>query len=130
MMLIHLGLALLVDVPRDENITGFGQIGSQLLGQRKDRKGVAEMLLDFILYGGGKKGSEDHWAKCEGPSERDTNGLTAENSELKLRLQTMEQQVHLQDATTPSNDLNGNKKELQFILTTGYGVLQRNLSTG
>lgn len=29
--------------------------------------------------------------------QRDTNGLTAENSELKLRLQTMEQQVHLQD---------------------------------
>ncbi|OWM67923.1 hypothetical protein CDL15_Pgr010861 [Punica granatum] len=31
--------------------------------------------------------------------QRDTNGLTAENSELKLRLQTMEQQVHLQDGT-------------------------------
>ncbi|XP_010268265.1 PREDICTED: probable transcription factor PosF21 [Nelumbo nucifera] len=30
--------------------------------------------------------------------QRDTNGLTAENNELKLRLQTMEQQVHLQDA--------------------------------
>ena len=29
--------------------------------------------------------------------QRDSNGLTAENSELKLRLQTMEQQVHLQD---------------------------------
>lgn len=29
--------------------------------------------------------------------QRDTNGLNAENSELKLRLQTMEQQVHLQD---------------------------------
>ncbi|CAI9099991.1 OLC1v1036900C1 [Oldenlandia corymbosa var. corymbosa] len=29
--------------------------------------------------------------------QRDTSGLTAENSELKLRLQTMEQQVHLQD---------------------------------
>ncbi|KAH9623294.1 hypothetical protein KSS87_006097 [Heliosperma pusillum] len=29
--------------------------------------------------------------------QRDTNGLTAENSELKIRLQTMEQQVHLQD---------------------------------
>ncbi|KAL8120153.1 hypothetical protein AgCh_017332 [Apium graveolens] len=28
---------------------------------------------------------------------RDTNGLTAENSELKLKLQTTEQQVHLQD---------------------------------
>uniref|UniRef100_J3MZ79 BZIP domain-containing protein n=1 Tax=Oryza brachyantha TaxID=4533 RepID=J3MZ79_ORYBR len=30
--------------------------------------------------------------------QRDTSGLTTENSELKLRLQTMEQQVHLQDA--------------------------------
>ncbi|KAG8050540.1 hypothetical protein GUJ93_ZPchr0009g920 [Zizania palustris] len=30
--------------------------------------------------------------------QRDTTGLTTENSELKLRLQTMEQQVHLQDA--------------------------------
>ncbi|XP_058094226.1 probable transcription factor PosF21 [Magnolia sinica] len=30
--------------------------------------------------------------------QRDTNGLTTENNELKLRLQTMEQQVHLQDA--------------------------------
>lgn len=30
--------------------------------------------------------------------QRDTTGLTTENSELKIRLQTMEQQVHLQDA--------------------------------
>ncbi|GJN34357.1 hypothetical protein PR202_gb23009 [Eleusine coracana subsp. coracana] len=30
--------------------------------------------------------------------QRDTTGLTSENSELKIRLQTMEQQVHLQDA--------------------------------
>ncbi|KAJ4956164.1 hypothetical protein NE237_012947 [Protea cynaroides] len=30
--------------------------------------------------------------------QRDTSGLTAENNELKLRLQTMEQQVNLQDA--------------------------------
>ncbi|WOL00902.1 hypothetical protein Cni_G09615 [Canna indica] len=30
--------------------------------------------------------------------QRDNTGLTAENNELKLRLQTMEQQVHLQDA--------------------------------
>lgn len=29
--------------------------------------------------------------------QRDTTGLTTENSELKIRLQTMEQQVHLQD---------------------------------
>lgn len=34
--------------------------------------------------------------------QRDTNGLNAENSELKLRLQTMEQQVHLQDGTNLS----------------------------
>jgi hypothetical protein len=33
--------------------------------------------------------------------QRDTNGLTSENSELKLRLQTMEQQVHLQDGKGP-----------------------------
>ncbi|KAH9300785.1 hypothetical protein KI387_012368 [Taxus chinensis] len=30
--------------------------------------------------------------------QRDTNGLTTENNELKLRLQSMEQQVHLRDA--------------------------------
>ncbi|KAK9725127.1 hypothetical protein RND81_05G124100 [Saponaria officinalis] len=32
--------------------------------------------------------------------QRDTNGLSSENSELKIRLQTMEQQVHLQDGKT------------------------------
>ncbi|KAE8698044.1 putative transcription factor PosF21 [Hibiscus syriacus] len=37
--------------------------------------------------------------------QRDSTGLTAENSELKLRLQTMEQQVYLQDS------LNGALKE-------------------
>lgn len=30
--------------------------------------------------------------------QRDTNGLTSENRELKLRLQAMEQQAHLRDA--------------------------------
>ncbi|XP_024983292.1 probable transcription factor PosF21 isoform X1 [Cynara cardunculus var. scolymus] len=30
--------------------------------------------------------------------QRDTNGLAAENNELKLRLQTMKQQIHMQDA--------------------------------
>jgi hypothetical protein len=34
------------------------------------------------------------WSIC---AQRDTSGLNSENSELKLRLQTMEQQVHLQD---------------------------------
>lgn len=29
--------------------------------------------------------------------QRDTTGLTAENKELKLRLQAMEQQAHLRD---------------------------------
>ncbi|KAF7824340.1 putative transcription factor PosF21 [Senna tora] len=43
--------------------------------------------------------------------QRDTNGLNAENSELKLRLQTMEQQVHLQDGSV-----------------RGYLVLKRSMS--
>ncbi|KAF8393735.1 hypothetical protein HHK36_019933 [Tetracentron sinense] len=34
--------------------------------------------------------------------QRDTHGLNAENSELKLRMQTIEQQVHLQDGKYPS----------------------------
>ncbi|KAJ7980680.1 BZIP transcription factor [Quillaja saponaria] len=42
--------------------------------------------------------------------QRDTNGLTAENSELKLRLQTMEQQVHLQDALNDTL-----KEEIQHL---------------
>ncbi|KAJ8755366.1 hypothetical protein K2173_019164 [Erythroxylum novogranatense] len=47
--------------------------------------------------------------------QRDTNGLNAENSELKLRLQTMEQQVHLQDALNDAL-----KEEIQHLkLLTG-----------
>lgn len=42
--------------------------------------------------------------------QRDTNGLTAENSELKLRLQTMEQQVQLQDALNDAL-----KEEIQHL---------------
>ncbi|KAE8730846.1 putative transcription factor PosF21 [Hibiscus syriacus] len=42
--------------------------------------------------------------------QRDTNGMTAENSELKLRLQTMEQQVHLQDALNDAL-----KEEIQHL---------------
>ncbi|KAL9380401.1 hypothetical protein Peur_026058 [Populus x canadensis] len=42
--------------------------------------------------------------------QRDTNGLTSENSELKLRLQTMEQQVHLQDALNDAL-----KEEIQHL---------------
>ncbi|GAA0163572.1 hypothetical protein LIER_19402 [Lithospermum erythrorhizon] len=42
--------------------------------------------------------------------QRDSNGLTAENSELKLRLQTMEQQVHLQDALNDAL-----KEEIQHL---------------
>lgn len=34
--------------------------------------------------------------------QRDTSGLTVENSELKLRLQATEQQVHLQDGMGPT----------------------------
>lgn len=40
------------------------------------------MVLIFLLFS---------------PVQRDTNGLSVENNELKLRVQTMEQQVHLQD---------------------------------
>nr|QEO19170.1 putative transcription factor PosF21 isoform X1 [Cymbidium ensifolium]QEO19183.1 putative transcription factor PosF21 isoform X2 [Cymbidium ensifolium] len=47
--------------------------------------------------------------------QRDTNGLSAENNELKLRLQTIEQQVHLQDAL---NDVM--REEVQLLkLATG-----------
>ncbi|KAG6663868.1 probable transcription factor PosF21 isoform X1 [Carya illinoinensis] len=50
--------------------------------------------------------------------QRDTNGLTAENSELKLRLQTMEQQVHFQDALNDSL-----KGEIQhFKVLTGQAM--------
>ncbi|XP_021774910.1 probable transcription factor PosF21 [Chenopodium quinoa] len=50
--------------------------------------------------------------------QRDTNGLNAENSELKLRLQTMEQQVHLQDALNEAL-----KEEIQHLkLVTGQAM--------
>ncbi|KAM5580488.1 putative transcription factor PosF21 [Rosa sericea] len=50
--------------------------------------------------------------------QRDTNGLTAENSELKLRLQTMEQQVHLQDALNDAL-----KEEIQHLkVLTGQAI--------
>ncbi|KAL2920916.1 putative transcription factor PosF21 [Bienertia sinuspersici] len=50
--------------------------------------------------------------------QRDTNGLTAENSELKLRLQTMEQQVHLQDALNEAL-----KEEIQHLkVATGQAI--------
>ncbi|KZV39381.1 hypothetical protein F511_36794, partial [Dorcoceras hygrometricum] len=42
--------------------------------------------------------------------QRDTHGLTVENSELKLRLQTMEQQVQLQDALNDAL-----KEEIQHL---------------
>ncbi|KAL2506276.1 Basic-leucine zipper (bZIP) transcription factor family protein [Abeliophyllum distichum] len=50
--------------------------------------------------------------------QRDTNGLTSENSELKLRLQTMEQQVHLQDALNEAL-----KEEIQHLkVLTGQTI--------
>ncbi|KAL6511954.1 hypothetical protein OROGR_021551 [Orobanche gracilis] len=42
--------------------------------------------------------------------QRDTNGLTSENKELKLKLQAMEQQVHLRDALNEAL-----KDELQWL---------------
>ncbi|XP_075504869.1 putative transcription factor PosF21 [Primulina tabacum] len=51
--------------------------------------------------------------------QRDTNGLTAENGELKLRLQTSEQQVHLQDALNDAL-----KEEIQHLkMLTGQTIL-------
>ncbi|MFS7906884.1 putative transcription factor bZIP family [Helianthus anomalus] len=50
--------------------------------------------------------------------QRDVHGLTVENNELRLRLQTMEQQVHLQDAVT--DEL---KKEIHHLnLLTGQNL--------
>ncbi|XP_010930253.1 probable transcription factor PosF21 [Elaeis guineensis] len=50
--------------------------------------------------------------------QRDTTGLTAENNELKLRLQTMEQQVHLQDALNDAL-----KEEVQRLkIATGQAI--------
>ncbi|KAJ8504092.1 hypothetical protein OPV22_004978 [Ensete ventricosum] len=53
--------------------------------------------------------------------QRDNNGLTAENSELKLRLQTMEQQVHLQDALNEAL-----REEVQHLKLATVGSLDRN----
>ncbi|KAJ9537263.1 hypothetical protein OSB04_029996 [Centaurea solstitialis] len=50
--------------------------------------------------------------------QRDTSGLTAENSELKMRLQTMEQQVNLQDALNEAL-----KEEIQHLkVATGQSL--------
>lgn len=50
--------------------------------------------------------------------QRDTTGLTNENSELKLRLQSMEQQVHLRDALNDAL-----REEVQRLkLATGQGL--------
>ncbi|CAH8309026.1 unnamed protein product [Eruca vesicaria subsp. sativa] len=50
--------------------------------------------------------------------QRDTNGLSVENHELKLRVQTVEQQVHLQDALNDTL-----KEEVQHLkVLTGQGV--------
>ncbi|GKV29137.1 hypothetical protein SLEP1_g38098 [Rubroshorea leprosula] len=50
--------------------------------------------------------------------QRDTNGLSAENGELKLRVQAMEQQVHLQDALNDTL-----KEEIQHLkLLTGQAI--------
>lgn len=53
--------------------------------------------------------------------QRDTSCLTAENSELRLRLQTMEQQVHLQDALNDAL-----KEEIQHL----KAVTGQNLANG
>uniref|UniRef100_A0A803KTI7 BZIP domain-containing protein n=1 Tax=Chenopodium quinoa TaxID=63459 RepID=A0A803KTI7_CHEQI len=50
--------------------------------------------------------------------QRDTNGLNAENSELKLRLQTMEQQVHLQDVPILAASFEGCDEAFTMSLVT------------
>ncbi|KAI7739451.1 hypothetical protein M8C21_003949 [Ambrosia artemisiifolia] len=50
--------------------------------------------------------------------QRDVHGLTVENNELRMRLQTMEQHVHLQDAVTDEM-----KKEIHHLkLLTGQNL--------
>ncbi|XP_010457722.1 PREDICTED: probable transcription factor PosF21 [Camelina sativa] len=50
--------------------------------------------------------------------QRDTNGMNVENNELKIRVQTMEQQVHLQDALNDAL-----KEEVQHLkVLTGQGT--------
>lgn len=61
-----------------------------------------------------------HFSPCVFCEQRDTNGLTAENSELKLRLQTIEQQVHLQDGKGSPLTLKGISREKQMIITFLY----------
>jgi hypothetical protein len=39
------------------------------------------------------------------PLKRDTTGLSAENAELKIRLQAMEQQAQLRDGMLPTSIL-------------------------
>ncbi|KAH9626236.1 hypothetical protein KSS87_001790 [Heliosperma pusillum] len=50
--------------------------------------------------------------------QRDANGLTCENSELKIRLQTVEHQVHLQDAMNDAL-----REDIQHLkMLTGQGM--------
>ncbi|CAH1436164.1 unnamed protein product [Lactuca virosa] len=55
--------------------------------------------------------------------QRDTSCLTAENSELRLRLQTMEQQVHLQDALNDA--LKEEIQHLKSITMMNFGSNQQ-----
>ncbi|KAJ0969326.1 hypothetical protein J5N97_022203 [Dioscorea zingiberensis] len=75
--------------------------------------------------------------------QRDTTGLTNENHELKLRLQSMEQQVHLQDALndalreevqrlklatgqiTPGHMISNNGGQMMSFGGSNYGVNQQ-----
>ena len=48
--------------------------------------------------------------------QRDTNGLSVENNELKLRVQSMEQQFHLQDGEY----LFSKKKILYYFVVSSH----------
>ncbi|GER47875.1 basic-leucine zipper transcription factor family protein [Striga asiatica] len=55
--------------------------------------------------------------------QRDTNGLTSENKELKLKLQAMEQQAHLREALNEAL-----KNELQWLKVAAGQVPNGNMS--
>lgn len=54
--------------------------------------------------------------------QRDTTGLTAENKELKLRLQAMEQQAELREGVLLFNHIYYcNKSSCRILMQKGYG---------
>uniref|UniRef100_A0A6N2MM85 BZIP domain-containing protein n=1 Tax=Salix viminalis TaxID=40686 RepID=A0A6N2MM85_SALVM len=84
----------------------FGLTGNLLRGPRKGRSYIAELERKMQTL----QTEATTLSAQMTLLQRDTNSLTSENSELKLRLQTMEQQVHLQDALNDAL-----KEEIQHL---------------